>query len=89
MTLAIYCTIVFYPITIKYLQQERHVSLLSAAKNRIDFSHTDPVLQHFKSEKVLFHQTKLSAFCTLLKKPKFHWPISQKAFKIFKIVLHI
>ena len=60
------------------MQQERHVSLLSAEKNRIDLSHTDPVLQHFKSEKVLFHQTKPSAFCTLLKKPKFHFPISQK-----------
>jgi len=60
-----------------------------SSKNRIDLSHTDPVLQHFKSKKVLFHQTKPSAFCTLLKKPKFHLPISQKPFKILNFFLHI
>jgi len=89
MTLAIYCTLVFYPITVKYLQHDRHVSMLSAAKIRIDLSLIDHVLQHFRSKKLPFHRTKLNAFCTPLKKLELHQPISQKPFEILKKFKHI
>ena len=71
------------------LQQENVVSLLSAAKNRINLSLIDHVLQHFKFKKLLFHRTKPNAFCTPLKKLELHQPISQEPFKILKKFKHI
>ena len=44
------------------LQQERHASLLSAAKNRIDLSLIEQILQHFMSENNFFIKKNLTLF---------------------------
>ena len=45
-------------VTFKYLQQERTVSLLSAAKNRTVCLCTDHIVQHFKITKMSYTSLK-------------------------------
>ena len=45
-------------VTFKYLQQERSVSLLSAAKNRTVCLCTDHIVQHFKITKMSYTSLK-------------------------------
>ena len=62
------CTVIFFPITLKYAQLDRPVSQLSVAKNRIDLSCIGHFLEHLTSKKPKICQKKLNAFRTLLKK---------------------